>query len=304
MRHSVVCVLGVVLLVSSGCGSEVEDNGVKSVVLGAAEKLRANDAYVISSVLSDNYSQFYSVDVKSGGAVYTQFPVDDEADGAVGTLPYGYAEEMQYSMSEYQADDAVYVFSGDELYVMPEGYRSWVAGKEDMFVSQMANVGYGFMKEEPMYQDGGAEVACYSFKVPAADVAKVLGASTYGMYASVLEEHRDDNIGKLCQYYLDDYDFVMKTSDANVYVGVDADGLLCYCMVEVGGLGQRMYLTKMLYDVGNAQPDYGFDFSEAVEYSKTLSDFADYVAECGGLEEAYKAMEMEENDGKIEEVAD
>ena len=108
----------------------------------------------------------------------------------------------------------------------------------------------------------------------------------------------------MCDYYIDDFDFRLVTSDANVYIGVDINGVLRYMCLEVGGLGARLYMTKIVVELGNSNPRDLPDFSTAVDFSVTLSDLADFVASYDSYEDALDALssmpEVDSNLGREE----
>lgn len=79
---------------------------------------------------------------------------------------------------------------------------------------------------------------------------------------------------------------LMTFSDANIMLGVDANGCLRYMGLETGGLGQRMYYTKVLINPNNTNFRDLPDTSGAVALRENFVDTADYVAGFDSYEEA------------------
>ena len=80
-------------------------------------------------------------------------------------------------------------------------------------------------------------------------------------------------------------------SDANVMLGVDASGCLRYMGFETGGLGQRMYYTKVLINPNNTNFRDLPDLSGAVALRENYVETADYVAGFSSYEDAMHALD-------------
>lgn len=301
-----LCVVLTGVLMLSGCSTSGTGDE-RTEILSAIEKLKENDDYVISSYLSDPSGELYGVDVVSPEGHYTEYPLDDEDN--IGTLDYGEKAETRYTLSDWTTTDGTtYIMSEEDgILKLPSSYNKYIDGRKDMFVSDLLAGATEISREDSMDLDivgTPVSLAVYKLKVRADVVKNVLGATSYGIYKSIQEEHEGDNIGTLCDYYIDDFDFRLVTSDANVYIGVDINGVLRYMCLEVGGLGARLYMTKIVVELGNSNPRDLPDFSTAVDFSVTLSDLADFVASYDSYEDALDALssmpEVDSNLGREE----
>lgn len=300
MYRKVVCLFLVVVVCLCGCGTKgliSEEREIRDTIQKASNSLISQSGYLISCAMEGGTGEGYSIDLKSGDRIYTEVPV---VDGVVSAVPYGSSESIDYSLVEWtEPDGSTYLFSGEGMYSTPSGYSTYVLGKKDMYVSDMLKVAYSFKPEQSLtFSEFGSNtsLACYSFYVPADTVRNIIWHQDIGIYSAIQGEHTKDSIGKLCGYYLADTDRVTVCSDAKVYVGIDNQGVLRYCALEVGGLGTRLYSTKVVLELGRTDLDFEPDFSYATDFSLTLVDFADYVAGFDSYEDAlyYLSSQSEE----------
>lgn len=95
---------------------------------------------------------------------------------------------------------------------------------------------------------------------------------------------------------------LMTFSDANVMLGVDANGCLRYMGLETGGLGQRMYYTKVLINPNNTNFRDLPDTSGAVALRENFVDTADYVAGFDSYEEAMHELGYHDSETEASSV--
>lgn len=307
MKKLLVVALGVAFLVG-GCGKatmepevtrEIGDTDAVAEINSGIAKLKDNTDYLISSMVDDASGTTYNLDVVHEDVCYTEYPYDPDTQ-EVGTLDYGSSAEMQYSLNEYtDSDNKVYAFGNDGVYYMPDAYYDFVKGRPSLYVDELLPEAYDVRKEKSFELDvaGKSEkFQGFSFKVPAEVAKKIYGASSYGVYTSIKTEHEGDNIGKLCDFYLEGINFELACSDANVFVGLDIDGVLRYMCLEIGGAGTRSYLTKIVVGFENSNVREAPDFSEAEDFSVTLNDLADFVSSYDTYDDALDALsEMDSN---------
>ena len=106
----------------------------------------------------------------------------------------------------------------------------------------------------------------------------------------VVNNTDNDNIRNLFQYYLDNSEYTLACSDANVLVGIDNDGLLRYMGLEVGGLGTNLYFTSVVVDTNNKEVRTNVDISNAKTFESLYTDLADYCAKYDTIEDALESI--------------
>ena len=79
-------------------------------------------------------------------------------------------------------------------------------------------------------------------------------------------------------------------SDANVTFGIDPNGILRFVGIEVGGLGSRLYMTKVVVATSNPNIRDNPDLSGAKAYSSILSEPAELIVDCDTYEEAAEKL--------------
>lgn len=261
-------------------------------------KLDEYPDYIISSALEQNDSVLTSIVVSHNDDSYTEYSVD--ADGNLGTLEYASAVSMQYALSDWlTADGKNYIVSGDSngseiLYSMPLNYGERLKDRKFMYVNDLLEG----TKEISRYDDITMDILgvtqqfkTYQLKVDSEVVKKILSTPTYGVYESIEEDDgTNENVRKLCEEYTKELEFALVYSDANVLVGIDQSGCLRYMCLEVGGIGQRMYLTNVVVDLQNINVREQPDFTSAVDFASSLQEVADYVASFDSYEDAVESL--------------
>lgn len=300
----IVCVVGL-----SACGrgssEEVQNDSVSlnqdfvKTVKDAAHKLKDTYTdYIIANTVEAPDGNMEYLDIVHGDSSYTEYSVD--SDDNLGTLTWGSSESMTYTMTDWlNSDGKYYMFTTDDageslVYSFPDSYTNYVSGRSTLNIDYLLDHAYSIEEYEPAELDLGGgveEYTTYRFWVGSDCLPDLLGASSYGVYKSIMEEQgAEENVVSLCKYYLEDLQMDLTFSDANVVVGIDQDGILKYMCLEVGGLGTRMYLTKAVVAVRNDNARETPDFSGAVPFSSSLKDLADYVASFGSYEEAMNSL--------------
>lgn len=294
---------GVMLVGMSACSSSKESTKLNqdyiTAVKDAAEKLNSTYTdYIVTTTLEAPDGDTQYLEVKHGDTSYTEYSVSD--DNQVGTIAYGSADSITYSLTDWLTEDGKYYMFGSDndgnnvTYSLPTAYKDLISDRVMLYANKFVDSATAIEKYDDLslnLGDGNQTYTSYKLKVPASTVKDVLGVSTYGVYKTI-EDDKDisSNIKKLCSYYLEDLDMNLTFSDANVILGIDSDGILKYACLEVGGLGTRLYYTKAVVATKNSNVRSTPDFTNAKTYASSLSDLADYVADYDNYDEAVKAL--------------
>lgn len=295
---------GLMLVSLSACSSGAKEadklnQKYVSTIKDAAKKLNSTYTdYIITTTLEAPDGNTQYLEVKHGDTSYTEYSVDD--DNKVGTVAYGSADSITYSLTDWLTKDGkYYMFSADDkgndvTYSLPTAYKDLISDRVMLYANKFVDNATSIEKYDDLtldLGDGNQTYKSYKVKVPASTVKDILGVSTYGVYKTIKDdEDTSANIKKLCSYYLEDLDMNLTFSDANVILGIDSDGILKYACLEVGGLGTRLYYTKAVVATKNSNVRSTPDFTNAKTYASSLSDLADYVADYDNYDEAVKAL--------------
>lgn len=294
---------GIMLVSLSACSNGQETAQLNSeyvtAVKDAAAKLNSTYTdYIVTTTLEAPDGDTQYLEVKHEDTSYTEYSVSD--DNEVGTIAYGSADSITYSLTDWLTKDGKYYMFGSDndgnsvTYSLPTAYKDLVSDRVMLYANKFVDNALSIEKYDDLtlnLGDGSQTYTSYKVKVPASVVKDVLGVSTYGVYKTI-EDDKDTsaNIKKLCSYYLEDLDMNLTFSDANVILGIDSDGILKYACLEVGGLGTRLYYTKAVVATKNSNVRSTPDFTNAQTYASSLSDLADYVADYDSYDEAVKAL--------------
>lgn len=294
---------GIMLVSLSACSNGQETAQLNSeyvtAVKDAAAKLNSTYTdYIVTTTLEAPDGDTQYLEVKHEDTSYTEYSVSD--DNEVGTIAYGSADSIAYSLTDWLTKDGKYYMFGSDndgnsvTYSLPTAYKDLVSDRVMLYANKFVDNALSIEKYGDLtlnLGDGSQTYTSYKVKVPASVVKDVLGVSTYGVYKTI-EDDKDTsaNIKKLCSYYLEDLDMNLTFSDANVILGIDSDGILKYACLEVGGLGTRLYYTKAVVATKNSNVRSTPDFTNAQTYASSLSDLADYVADYDSYDEAVKAL--------------
>lgn len=294
---------GIMLVSLSACSNGQETAQLNSeyvtAVKDAAAKLNSTYTdYIVTTTLEAPDGDTQYLEVKHEDTSYTEYSVSD--DNEVGTIAYGSADSITYSLTDWLTKDGKYYMFGSDndgnsvTYSLPTAYKDLVSDRVMLYANKFVDNALSIEKYDDLtlnLGDDSQTYTSYKVKVPASVVKDVLGVSTYGVYKTI-EDDKDTsaNIKKLCSYYLEDLDMNLTFSDANVILGIDSDGILKYACLEVGGLGTRLYYTKAVVATKNSNVRSTPDFTNAQTYASSLSDLADYVADYDSYDEAVKAL--------------
>jgi len=286
----------------TGCStSSVEGAGVSQkdvkVMKEALATLKATDSYLVQTKMTAPDGNATYLEVVNDGGSYTEYPVDDNGNIVSDTQQKDGGTSENYSLADWlEPDGKIYMVGGtdSEFYKAPDSYGEKLLSRNVGYFDKMVDSFTSIEKEDETVTgdigDGEEEFTVYKCKLPAEKVKEVMGATTYGLYDSYVDEKGiDKNIKKLCQFYLDDLDMTLTFSDANVTVAM-SDGELRQVTLETGGLGTKLYVEKSF--LMNAEYDLREkpDFKNAKDYSDSMKDVADYVADFDSYEEAVEAL--------------
>lgn len=294
---------GIMLVSLSACSNGQKTAQLNSeyvtAVKDAAAKLNSTYTdYIVTTTLEAPDGDTQYLEVKHEDTSYTEYSVS--GDNEVGTIAYGSADSITYSLTDWLTKDGKYYMFGSDndgnsvTYSLPTAYKDLVSDRVMLYANKFVDNALSIEKYDDLtlnLGDGSQTYTSYKVKVPASVVKDILGVSTYGVYKTI-EDDKDTsaNIKKLCSYYLEDLDMNLTFSDANVILGIDSDGILKYACLEVGGLGTRLYYTKAVVATKNSNVRSTPDFTNAQTYASSLSDLADYVADYDSYDEAVKAL--------------
>ena len=308
-KKILVCV-GVVCLGLTGCtgGENKPTNSEKSGVditaykeIESAVNVLKNktESYIVETAVEMPDESFTYIEVNTSDGNYTEYSVDE--DGNFGTLNYGASDGMQYVLMDLISSDGYYysfntVEDELQLNIYPDEYKEWVDGRALLYVGDMLDSFTSLKKQDSpidvVLDDGEMQLTAYSGVLKADKVQEILSNNNIGIYKSLIESEEDgSNVQKLCEQYLKESEMLMTFSDANVMIGVDASGCLRYMGFETGGLGQRMYYTKVLINPNNTNFRDLPDLSGAVALRENYVETADYVAGFSSYEDAMHALD-------------
>ena len=280
---------GVLLL--AGCSNGTTTNQInaddKKSIETALENLQGYEgAYAITNLLEAPDGTINYIEVCTGGASYTEYPCDEE--GNIGMVAYDQA--TSYMLSDWlTSSNEFYIMDSDEngnllSVTLPTSYADLCDSREYLYLDLMIDEFTSIKKVEDQVIDGET-ITVYECKLPASVTKKILGVGYYGLYHCIRTDNPDDaNVVALADYYCDELDMSLACSDSIVSVGVSADGLLKYVSMEIGGLGTRMFYTKVVATDGvtvRTEPD----FSNTGAYMDTFKELADYYASFDSIEE-------------------
>ena len=296
-------------MVLSGCsgtnGSKVtkyDTSKNNEVISKAIDKLgKMNETYLVdnSVVANGSTSAYIEVNTK-GGESYTEYPVDKNGK-SVDISSVKDTSNLQYTLSDWITKGGKYYVLGTDsstgksvFQELPLSYSKVVSDRKVMYLNLLKDKFTSIKKKEDTKQTLGSEevtLKMYECKVDSDVITKYLGIQSRPIYDCIKKEYKDDkNITNLCDYYLDDYNMSLTFSDANVTIGI-ADGVVRYLSVEVGGLGSKMYLTRVVLKKTGVEERETPDFSKAVNYvDNQIKEVADFCASYDTVEEGINAF--------------
>lgn len=320
MRRKVVALTLLALVGSSilsGCGGKSVDKDVSSSdvkeLKQALAELGTHEDYLVQTLMEAPDGNATYLEVVHDGGSYTEMPVDSEGK-ITDTLLTDEDNTGNYALVDWiKNDGTIYMTYTDDdgnagYYSLPKEYGKKMLSRNNGYFEDMVDNFTSIKKDEDTVKgdigDGEEEYTMYECTLPSEYVKEILGASTYGLYASYVEdEDVDKNIKQLCEYYLEDLDMSLTFSDAKVTVAV-ADGNLRQVVLETGGLGTKMYVTKTFLMNSEYELREEPDFSNASDYTDSMKELADYVADYDSYEEAMKALNSQDEASDSTDVED
>lgn len=310
MKKKVLVVATVGVLMLAGCSVGVSTKNVAQADLNALQSaittLKAHDDYIISSSLDTTEGSVYSIETVHGDTQYVEYPIDE--NGNVGTMDFGSQPNMTYALSEwYDPDGSVYSFASESVLKMPQNYNKWVDGRSSMFLEDMLPAIKSCKQGDTISLNiMGSDVSLktYDLKVDSSVMRDILGVTSYAPYKAVSESSTEPAIKKYAGWMAEGYAFDLTCSDANVTVCVDIDNNLRAVMIEVGGAGYRVYLTKVVISFENFKVRETPDFTNTIAFEETFRSTAEVTQDCNTYEEAAKLLEQmsSEINGVISEI--
>ena len=261
------------------------------------DKLNNYDkSYIITTQLDEPKSTSEFLTVVDGDVNYTEYSVDEE--GNYGTITYGSQESVSYTLSDYVDKDGNYVIlAGDDeenpYYTISDDYSKLISNRKNMWVEYMIDKFtecYKYTTTTITLLDKDVDITLYQCKLPSKDIQTILGVGSVGIYDAIINNTKDENIKKLFQYYYDTSAYTLACSDANVLVGVDSNGYLCYVGIEVGGLGTNLYYTSVVVNMDNTEIRDAIDTSTAKNFETLYTELAEYCSQYDTIEEAMESM--------------
>ena len=304
MKKKLMLVLSLVLCVTclGACGkmeNKVDSNAKKAIEDGLKQLQEYDKNYLVSNVLEASDGTINSIEINVDGENYTEYPLD--SDGNIGTISFGESADTQYLLYDWLTKDKKYYSVASEgedvvYYSFPEDYGVSMYDRTDLYVSYMLKHFTSIREYDSKTANivnGDEDFKVYKCELPAEYAEHILGLGSYGIYESIEKDTSDDNIKKLCGFYLEELGRTMTCSDAEVLIGIAGDGMLKYVNIEVGGIGNNLYLTKCVVTNDNVETRNKPDLSEAKKFETTLKDTADSVASYDNYDDAVKAMNEE-----------
>lgn len=272
----------------------------KKVFKEVLKDLQEQDKYLVQTVIEAPDGNASYLEVVNNGSSYTEMPVDDNGQ-LTDTVITDENSTGNYAMTDWvESDGTAYMSFINEdgsmgYYSLPQSYGKKLLERNTGYFEKMVDSFTSVKKEKEKVTgdigDGEEEYTMYLCSLPAEVVREMLGISTYGLYETYAEDKDvDANVKKLCQFYLEDLDSSLTFSDARVSVAV-SDGKLRQLVVETGGLGTKMYVTKTFLMKGEFELREKPDFSKAKDFADSMKEVADYVEDCDTYDEAMKLME-------------
>lgn len=272
----------------------------KAVFEKALKKLKEEDKYLIQTVIEAPDGNASYLEVINEGGSYTEMPVDENGQ-LTDTVITDEESTGNYALTDWvEKDGTAYMSFINEDGSM--GYHSLLKEYGEQLLNRNSGYFETMLEEFTAIKvekdkvtgdigDGEEEFTMYLCDLPSEVVREMLGISTYGLYESYKnDEDTDKNIKKLCEFYLQDLDSSLTFSDARVSVAI-SDEKLRQLVVETGGLGTKMYITKTFLMNGEFELREKPDFSKAKPYADSMKEVADLVKDCKDYDEAMQTLD-------------
>lgn len=278
-----VCLM---LTMLAGCNEAEVNQSYKNEIAAAAKKL--NDTYtnyIIETTIEFGQDGKMYIEVVKGDDIYTEYSVDE--DGRMGMIPYGSDDTISYAMVDWTHDGTYYgigSYEDEDVFIkFPDSFaKKYAHDREMLFVNRLL----AGAKEITVRGDMQIETVTgletyksYKIIVSSSTMSEILGYDSVGVYKSMKESEKSgSNITKLCDFYLEELEPTLACSDGTIIVGIDQNGILKFMSFELGGLGTRMYMSKVVVDVSNQNVRETPDFTKSVPLSTTMTEMAEFIA--------------------------
>ena len=280
-----------------------------SVLEDALANLKKKDNYIISTLVNapmgmTSYIEYVTPE-------YSATMVDDN------NIEKAY-QEIDLSTATFRINDVIkdghlyflYNEATDEgaieqsIYQAPDSYAKICDSRRYMFfdwvVKDLKDLEFAENVETDL-GNGTVSLDVYKGKLSADVVKKILGNGTVGLYQCVQDETDSEGLKKLMGWLIDDIDFTLVYSDANVLVGV-VDGSLAYLNFELGGLGTKMYVTKCFIENTDVVSSTELpDFNGAIPYEELYASYGEMALDFDSLDEMYNNLYSENNPSLTDE---
>lgn len=218
-------------------GAVIDDLRNKSELLATS-----GEPYLVSVRMEslDEVSQYLEVYTKDGS--YTEIPINDEGDYML--YDWLTSDGKYYTLLEYEEEPLWCTY--------PDTFNL-VGSRQFLFLDKLLKGATSI--EEPVKEslDLGyremVEADVYTFQIPSGNIKKVLGLDSLEMYNVVLTEagkRKDSELLEALNPLVRDTDNVLTVSNGVLKIGVH-EGLVKYTVLEVGGLGQTITITRTVH---------------------------------------------------------
>ena len=293
MRKRIVYTMlaGVMVLpMLSGCKGEREE------IYQAIANLEKLEGYQITNVMQSPEGMMCYLEVVTENGSYTEYPVDEEGNlGGVAVEDIN--DTTQYALMDWIVDNKGYASLGESWYAYPDSYTKKLSERDTMYLGYIKDKLNGVSYVEDVTIDigsGDETMSVYQATINSSVVKDILGINSFDVYKYLKDSTKDNNIKKICDYYMNDLGFSLVFSDGNLTLGV-IDGVLRYMQLEVGGLGSRLYVTKCVVTDDITEREVP-DFSSVVAYEESYKELAELVGKTGSVESALLELNNQQSE--------
>lgn len=274
-----VALLVILVFVTKPLWSQLqEDKKYKDLITDAADKLVSNESYLISSSFEEPTDTTFFIEWVNNGDSYTEYSYEESEDGEAvfGKTEFGQSEDTEYVRTDWLTKEGdAYCFVGDTTYKYPSSYTPYIDDRNAMYINDLVKAGENFEQGEDFtFAIGEEQLNCktYTFEVPSDVVESVVGVNTYGLYEAVAKDcgSGDEAVKDLMKSYLKDLEMPMTCSDGIISVGIDQNGVLRYMSLECGGIGSKLYYTKVVVELNQIEVDSRPDFTGALSFKDSF----------------------------------
>ncbi len=282
----------------------------KSVLTDALNELKKKDSFIVTTY----------VNAPMGNTSYIEYVTPDTSatlvdDNYIET-PFQQIDltTVNYRYNDLIKDGHMYMFYDNvdtegktitEVYQAPDEYAKECSARSYMFFDLMKDDIKDLEFVETAYDtdlgNGPVAMDVYKGKLDSKIVKKIMGNGTISLYESVKKNSQNEGMQKLMGWLIDDIDFTMQYSDANVIVGI-SDGMLIYVNLEIGGLGTKMYVTKCYIENTDVATKLAVpSIANAVPYEELYANYAEMALNYDSMEGLYNAVYSQNNPTFTEE---